>query len=159
MLRCLINPMNATIFPRRKLMENTPYLYDTADSSAEPTCQLARLSPSQNPGLDAGGPDQLPLDQPGRLEPVCGQSRSVESKHGTPLSTLARQRQDRRAHTLGSAHAAGHGGLVWQAALCGPGYLDVVGYLLHRALVGDLPGASRPPDVVGAGAWQCRGGL
>src|SRR5712691_3546240 len=29
MLRCLLTPLNATIFPRRQLMENTPYLYDT----------------------------------------------------------------------------------------------------------------------------------
>jgi len=101
-------------------MENTPYLYDTLIASAEPTCQLARRSPSQNPGLDAGGPDQLPLDQPGAWSPF------VVSRAQYSQSTVRRFRRwldnDKidRAHTLWSAHAAGHGGLVWQAALCGP---------------------------------------
>src|SRR5262249_1404233 len=43
---------------------------------------------------------------------------------------------------------------LWSA-----GYLDVVGYLLHRPSLSDLPGSCRASGVVCAGARQCHSGL
>src|SRR5215467_16279684 len=56
--------------------EHTLSLY-YAGSGARPTCPLGRPAPPEDPGVDAGGPHTLGLDQPDRLGTLRGESSPI----------------------------------------------------------------------------------
>src|SRR5215470_15848799 len=56
--------------------EHTLSLY-YAGSGARSTCLLGRSAPPEDPGVDAGGPHTLGLDQPDRLGTLRGESSPI----------------------------------------------------------------------------------
>ena len=86
-------------------MENTPYLYDTLVQVLRQHRNWLDLRHRKTLAWMMVGLIHTGSISLGAWTPYVVSRAWVESKHGTPVSALARQRQDRRARPLWSAHA------------------------------------------------------